>query len=274
MVDVFKIKKGDTIKFRNSEVHIVTEAITKKTPKSVFFIELWVEKHGDKRSFTYGDNGGSYYSNGTQAGWDIVEHIPKQVEKKEDKMKKVTALGHQLRQSFLGDKRPDPSVGSAAVKPTQDDEHVVDVSKFRVGDDVVFRNETTATVEDIYYYDKRGDFGLKLSGFIDRLVYCGANGRQFRFWPDEFDIVKHIPNQVEEYEPSAEWMAKWAYPDGTIWGRKDEEPAQDEMTMRDQFAIAIMSGTVARSYVCNEDLAEFAYDLADEMMKARERNIK
>ena len=240
MVDVFKIKKGDTIKFRNSEVHIVTEAITKKTPKSVFFIELWVEKHGDKRSFTYGDNGGSYYSNGTQAGWDIVKHIPNQAEE----------------------------------KPTQDDEHVVDVSKFRVGDDVVFRNETTATVEDIYYYDKRGDFGLKLSGFIDRLVYCGANGRQFRFWPDEFDIVKHIPNQVEEYEPSAEWMAKWAYPDGTIWGRKDEEPAQDEMTMRDQFAIAIMSGTVARSYVCNEDFAEFAYDLADEMMKARERNIK
>ena len=34
-------------------------------------------------------------------------------------MKKVTALGHQPRQSFLGDKRPDPSVGSAAVKPTQ-----------------------------------------------------------------------------------------------------------------------------------------------------------
>ena len=87
--------------------------------------------------------------------------------------------------------------------------------------------------------------------------------------------VEHIPNQGEEepldYEPSAEWMAKWGYPDGTIWGSKDEEPAQDEMTMRDQFAMAAMGGMLAkdRRYACYDDMARWSYDIADAMMKAR-----
>ena len=48
----------------------------------------------------------------------------------------------------------------------------------------------------------------------------------------------------------------------------------DTPTLRDKFAMAAISGMAVNSHLCYEDLSKFAYDLADEMMKARERNIK
>ena len=55
---------------------------------------------------------------------------------------------------------------------------------------------------------------------------------------------------------------------------KPTQPAQDEMTMRDQFAMAAMSGRMARdgNYPSSKGLATIAYDIADEMMKARKEN--
>ena len=152
MVDVFKIKKGDTVKFRNGEVHTVTEAII-SVSKGRREITICIERCGKEYCYGYEISGGLYYSDcRTESDRDIVEHVP------------------------------------------------------------------------------------------------------------------------GEYEPSAEWMAKWGYPDGTIWGRKDEEPAQDEMTMRDQFAMSAMSGLVGKRYSRYEDLARWSYDIADKMMKARKEN--
>lgn len=133
MVNVFKIKKGDTIKFRNGEVHTVVEAKTYEDYGYEYgedwekkqFIVIWIDRNiggrvglGNRVDFTYGNFGGSYYSTG-QSAWDIVE-----IKEKENNMifsKKVTALGHQPRKgsTSLGDWRPSPSQQSAAVEPTQ-----------------------------------------------------------------------------------------------------------------------------------------------------------
>lgn len=56
--------------------------------------------------------------------------------------------------------------------------------------------------------------------------------------------------------------------------KKDEEPST-ELTMRDHFAIAALTGLVAGGHYGNQDnanwvLALTAYDIADDMMKARD----
>lgn len=140
---------------------------------------------------------------------------------------------------------------------------MIDVNDFKVGDKVVLRDGTTATVEKISKYEK--GFGLHLSCFPGKELGCYSSGWQKNFYESKYDIVEHIPNQGEEYEPSAEWMAKW--------GRKDEEPAQDEMTMRDQFAMSALNGLVIGTNnwrgTSPEELSEVSYALADAMMKAR-----
>ena len=222
MIDVFKIKKGDTIKFRNGEVHTVKEAIfSERTslrksqgPKIV----LWIERCGKEVCFAYEDFGGLYDSScRVSSERDIVEHIPAE----EDKM--------------------------------------VDVFKIKVGDTVKFRNGQVHTVVEATVYEEdweRNQFRRFLEIWIDLdngrtdFSYGNSNGSCYNVGQSAWDIVEHIPNQGEE------------------------EPAQDEMTIRDQFAMSAMSGMLARDRKTPlyEDLARWSYNIADAMMKARKED--
>ena len=93
MINVFKIKQGDTIEFRNGEVHTVTEArVYDKAHHAAQNIELWVERYGKEDCFTYGDSGGLYYTGYSDklSDWDIVEHIPNQGEAEEPTQDEMT----------------------------------------------------------------------------------------------------------------------------------------------------------------------------------------
>lgn len=209
MVDVFKIKKGDTIKFRNGEVHTVTKAIK--------YTELWVEQHGCKNCHSYGDFGGHYYSGNKPCNWDIVKHIPRK------------------------------------------DNNMIDVSNIKVGDRVMIRKGKWYSVQDVAA-SELSDYSVRIT-FNDRdgndgNIHLSHYTEDGFYWSkkDEHghDIVEHIPNQGEV-----------------------EEPTQDEMTMRDQFAMSAITGLTGGTMAANNSarvLAELSYLIADEMMKARKED--
>jgi len=60
-----------------------------------------------------------------------------------------------------------------------------------------------------------------------------------------------------------------AFPSNYIWDENNE--TYNGMDLRDYFAGLAMEGIIFES-LCPEQIAKFAYEMADEMMKAREQH--
>lgn len=154
---------------------------------------------------------------------------------------------------------------------------MVDVFEIKVGDTVKFRNGQVHTVvkAKIYERDLEGnrfrrfhEIWIDLHNGRTDFTYGNSNGFYYSTGQSAWDIVEHIPNQAEE-EPAVEWNYKWVH--------KDEEPAQYEMTMRDQFAMSALNGLLSNpqckafSFSFDAELVvRHSYGFADKMMKARE----
>jgi len=125
----------------------------------------------------------------------------------------------------------------------------IDATKIKVGDKIRFRNGDVLTVCDISFNANsvypvviHWDEGKQYDG-------CGwtGYGRFCTHAETDLDIVEIIPAETSE------------------------ETTQDEMTLRDQFAMAALSALLqgASTKAAEESVAKDAYFFADKMMQAR-----
>lgn len=121
---------------------------------------------------------------------------------------------------------------------------MIQVIRLEVGNTVKLRSGQICVITEIEYIRElrnHGPYKVKFDNW-DYYSYYDSDGT-VRHGPEANDIVQ-----------------------------MDVSPVPEVAGLRDQFAMSAMSGLVGKAYLCYEDLAADAYDIADEMMKARKNN--
>ena len=133
---------------------------------------------------------------------------------------------------------------------------MVDVKRIKVGDQILLRSRDVKTVTEVNHRD---DDTFPVSVFWGTSCGMVTYTRDGFYWDDREenyrDILEIIPAETSE------------------------KPAQDKMTLRDQFAMTALSGLLSNHQSApfslafdSEEAAKSSYKIADKMMKVRKEN--
>lgn len=235
-VDATKIKVGDQILLRSRDVETVTKV--NHRDDDMFPVSVFLGTSYGMVAYT---RDGFYWDDREEDYRDILEIIP--------------AETSEETTDDAVDAMPNPclEVKSRGWSPSRDDKKV-NLFEAEVGDTVIHKDGSKGTIKEIMKVQM-------LSGYDIALDIDHEDGRNTR--------LNYMQNGGGITHDSSQYIVRVVKP-------VKEEPAQDEMALRDQFAMSALNGLLSNHQCAAfsfsfdpESVAKQSYNIADKMMKAR-----